>query len=335
MTASTTPYPCQPLRTDDINVAVVQSIVRTIVDTQNPEKERKKNLDHMCWLVDQAIGFGKKDLVVFHEFPLSGFNFHWTREECLKVAIDVPGSETEALGQKAKQYNCYISFGAYAKLVDWPGHFINMGIIVGPSGEVIYKHWKMRNMAGMGFSTTVYDVLDPYVERYGYDAVWPIARTDIGNIAIMPCVMEPEMARAYAMKGCEIIIRYMTGGNRDIYKLDLQAQCVANDMFGIFVNQSVSSDNIYIDDAWSGGTCLYDSKGRLLETANSVHECLVPGEFPMAAYRKKHTLPKFFKELYMPLFEEWVSKYPPNSFSESLPNSIADSMGHYRKIQNW
>lgn len=332
--SNTSNYDTVALRNQVTTIGVVQSKLIT-VDPQQPQKQLNANLEHLLYMIDQAQAFGKKDLLVFHEFPLAGFNMGWSREECLNVAIDVPGKETEAIGAKAKTYNCYIAFGCYGKLEDWPGHFMNLGVIVGPGGDIVYKHWKTRNMSGMGFSTTVYDVLDQYVEKYGPEAIWPVARTDIGNIAIMPCVMEPEMARAYAMNGTEILIRYMTGGGLDRYRIDLQAQCMANDVYGVFVNQAVSPENIYYEDPWSGLSSIIDNQGRILETACSHHETIVAAPIPMGSYRTTHSKPMFLKELFEPLLAGWISPYPPNSFAEKLPDSIAASMKHYKDIRRW
>ncbi|MEW6142959.1 MAG: nitrilase-related carbon-nitrogen hydrolase [Chloroflexota bacterium] len=338
-------YPIVPLRSEKINVVILQSHIRH-VDVNNPQKTIKENLDHMMWMIDRARG--QKDLVVFHEFPINGLTGAMTRPEQLKTAIDIPGPETEILGKKAKQYNCYIQFGCYGKLPDWPDHFFNMGVIVGPTGEVLHKKWKLRNMAGMGFSTTVFDVLDEYVKRYGWDEVFPIARTDIGNIAIMPCVYEPEIARVFACKGAEILIRYMTAGNGfwpypvsspkgaaiNSFRIDFQATCLQNQMWGLFVNNALSPE-VGIDDVGAGGSSIYNPDGQCVVEALSPHETAVWATIPIAQFRAERDLPKFPKELFANFYETYVSKYPPNSFLKTLPGSFAESGEHYRKIQRW
>ena len=47
---------------------------------------------------------------------------------------------------------------------------------------------------------------------YGQDAVIPIVRTDIGNIAMSAVQFEPELFRCMAFKGAEIMCRVATGG---------------------------------------------------------------------------------------------------------------------------
>lgn len=57
-------------------------------------------------------------------------------------------------------------------------HYFSASVIVGPQGTVIHKHWKaIRDPGRLEYATTVHDVLDEFVERYGWDAVWPVART--------------------------------------------------------------------------------------------------------------------------------------------------------------
>lgn len=343
-------YETLPLRKDEIKVSVVQSDVRT-VDPDKAVAGRQHRLDHMLRLLDAAQGWNPGDLVVFHEFPLGGLDMTWNREQVLKVAIDLPGPETEAIGARAKKYNCYINFGCYAKLEDWPGHFMNMGIIIGPSGDVIFQRWKMRNLSGFGFSTTIHDVLDEYVERYGWDAVFPVCRTDIGNIAIMPEVMEPELGRVYAMKGAEIVIRYMTAGAGSWYFRPLRFNgtsgppafinelamcCAAGHYYGVFVNNSLSiGDGGSTYDLGSGGSTIIDCHGQVMMEAISNQETTVIADIPLAAYRQKHSIPIFPVDLYRQFYADYVPKFPANTFLKSMPDGMMDGIRHYRESANW
>jgi predicted amidohydrolase len=346
-------YEMVPLRRDEINVVVVQSVINKL-DPVNPQKKIKENLDRLLQMVDMAawvdMGYRRpKDLICFHEFPLQGFSEVATREEQLRLAIDVPGPETEAIGKKAKQYKCYIHFGCYGKIKEWPNHFMNLGVIVGPSGDIIYRKWKLRNLSGFGFSTTVFDVLDQYVEMYGWDAVFPVARTDIGNLAVMPCVREPEIGRAFALKGAEILIRYMTAGNGyceqnpfslrggkllDTFRVDLQAISIANHIYSVFVNNSLSPE-VTFADLGAGGSAIYDAQGVPLMEAATAEETAVMATLPLAAYRKWHEIPRLPKELFTDIAKRYVSKFPPNCFAKHLPNSLQDAGEQYAKMAKW
>jgi len=343
-------YDVIPLRNDEVTISVVQSRTRAI-DIDDAEKGKQKNLEHILWLIDKAAARTKADLLVFHEYPISGaLDRNWSRKQVVEnAAIDVPGKEMELIGQKAKQYNCYIELGCYARQEDWPNHFINMGVIIGPNGDVIYKHWKLRNTPGLGFSTTVYDVLDEYVEKYGADAIFPIARTDIGNLSIAPCVKEPELIRAAAIKGAEIVIRYMTagggyysinpsfsrGGGIHTFGIDLQSACIQNNIYGVFVNNALSSQEDVIYDFGAGYSTMYDADGNIIAQASSPHETIISATIPIANYRRKHSIPKYFKELLRYLNDEYIPKHPANSFSKYLPDTKVEASKYYKDQARW
>ena len=197
-------YETVPLRKELIAATVVQTRVAG-VDGANPRPDIRKNLDYFLECIDIAQGSGMpSDLLVFHEFPITGFS-EWTREQHYDLALEVPGPEIEEVGKKAKQYNCYIVFGAYVKdPQDWPGHILHMMIMMGPDGSVVAKHWKQRNVRGLfpgseQVTSVIYDVYDRFVEMYGIDAVIPVAKTDIGNIAMSAVQFEPELFRCMAV----------------------------------------------------------------------------------------------------------------------------------------
>jgi predicted amidohydrolase len=348
-------YATVPLRSKEITVGIVQSKLN-IYDPDKSDRQIKENLDRMLWLVDQAQDWDlrrdiKKDLLIFHEFPLQGFHIAGNREDEVRLAIDIPGPETEAIGKKTKEYNCYITFGCYGKLKDWPGHFIDMGIIIGPTGEIIYQIWKHRQLSGLAFSTSIYDVLDEYVERYGWDAVFPVARTDIGNLALAPCVYEPEAVRAYALKGAEIVTRIMAVGAGFYRKVnglpamkgsgpfhnlrfDLQACCMVNDIYGAFVNHATTPDNA-IGDRAAGASAIYDSDGCLMAEAMSSQETMVIATIPIASFREKHQIPNFPKELYTDMYQNYVPKYPSGALLGYLPKDKADAITYFKSLARW
>jgi len=47
-------------------------------------------------------------------------------------AIDIPGSETEALGAIAREYNAFVMGQAKAHHPDWKDRFFNVGFVIDP-----------------------------------------------------------------------------------------------------------------------------------------------------------------------------------------------------------
>jgi predicted amidohydrolase len=347
-------YECVPLRSEEVTICVIQSRLRNI-DTSTPEtahEGKMKNIEHMARLVAQAQGWGHKDLICFHESPIGGFSPVWKKPEYLLAGVNFPeGEEIDAIGKIAKRYNCYLEFGCYAKLDDWLGHFVNMAVIISPEGKVIFGRWKTRNLSAFAdLGTTIYDVLDEFTKRYGWDQVFPVCRTDIGNIAVIPEIGEPEMGRVYAMKGAEILIRYMTlgaghwnmspligprGGNDNTFVLDMRGICVASGIYGAFVNNSVDWQNDMMLDTGCGHSCIIDPEGRVVIEASSPLETWADTTIPLAAYRKRHWIPRFPKELYAHAYDNYTPRFPTNSYMEKQPQTLKEMGQHYGSIARW
>lgn len=332
-------YAVAPLRQEAINVSAIQSRVNA-VDVRNLEPTMKANLDHVLQLIDYAQGSAeawggerlwgaKQDLICMHEFPIQGFQ-PWTRAELNRVAIDLPGPESEAIGARAKKYDCYIAFGCYAREKDWPNHVINMSVIVGPDGQVVSKQWKARNIlglfgAGALIGTTVYDVLDRYVEMYGWDATIPIARTDIGNIAMTAVGMEPMLYACQALKGAEILILTVTGGTNAEAAI---ATARANRVYCVGVGNAVTPNNIGFAEAAGSrdeGTVVVDPRGTPLARSSNHHEDIVSARVPIADFRKTRRFPEYPMALFLPVLQQYEPTFEPNAFLESLPNTYEEA----------
>lgn len=332
-------YETVPLAQDNINVCAIQSRVRS-VDVRNLGPTMQANLDHALKLIDYAQGSAeqwggerlwgaKQDLICMHEFPIQGFQ-PWTRTELNKVAFDLPGPESEAIGARAKKYGCYIAFGCYAKDKDWPRHVINMSVIVGPDGNIVSKQWKARNILGLFgegalIGTTVYDVLDRYVEMYGWDATLPIARTPIGNIAMTAVGMEPILYQCLALKGAEILVMSVTGGsNADSAK----ATARANRIYTVGVGNAVSPDNIGFADAAGAkdeGTIIAGPRGEVLASTENHHEDFASTRIGIADFRKTRRFPEVPMALLLPVLTQYQPRFGPNNFLDTLPETYKEA----------
>lgn len=319
------------------SLGVVQSRVRTF-DAERWRVEQRANLDHMLELIDKAFYYGSKpDLLFFHEFPLSGWR-KWTRAEVLKFAIEIPGRETEAIAKKAREYGTWIVFGAYARDKDWPGHVLSITTVMNAQGEIVDKHWKARNIKGVFpgfelFTTTIYDVLDRYVEMYGRDAVIPVTRTPLGNLCTSSIQREPELFRAMAFKGAEVILRTASGG---FTPMDIAATSLYNGVYTAIVNNSVSPNNgLFFDDAGAGGSAIYGPDGRAIAEADGKEQQLVSARIPIAELRVRKRQPIVHMDLYRDVFTAYQSRFPPNLWSQYVPDSLQDASRYLADKSRW
>ncbi|NBX45460.1 MAG: hypothetical protein EBR00_10585 [Gammaproteobacteria bacterium] len=332
-------YETVPLKQDTINVAAIQSQLWSI-DLRDKAKTLKRNMDRVLRLIDLAQNspeewggerrWGSKvDLICMHEFPIQGFQ-PWNRKELQQIAFELPGPETEAIGERAKRYGCYIAFGCYAKEKDWPDHIINMSVLMGPDGQIVSKQWKARNILGLFgdqalIGTTVYDVLDRYVEMYGWDATLPIARTDIGNIAITAVGIEPMLYSCLALKGAELLILSVTGGSN---ASSAMATARTNRIYTVGVGNAVSPNNLGFPEASGArdeGTVIVDPAGKPLRSTDNHHEDIVTARIPIANFRQTRRFPEVPMALMMPVFAAYEPVFKPNAFMGKLPATYKEA----------
>ncbi|NDE01613.1 MAG: hypothetical protein EBZ91_07670 [Gammaproteobacteria bacterium] len=341
-------YEKVPLKQDVINVAAIQSQLYSI-DLRDRANTLKRNLNRILRLIDLAQNspeewggerrWGSKvDLIAMHEFPVQGFQ-PWNRKELNQIAFELPGPESEAIGERAKRYGCYISWGCYAKEKDWPDHVINMSVLTGPDGKIVSKQWKARNILGLFgdgalIGTTVYDVLDRYVEMYGWDAVMPVARTDIGNIAITAVGAEPLLYTCLGLKGAEVLVLSVTGGSNAESAI---ATARAGRLYTMGVGNAVSPNNIGFPEG-SGtrdeGTVIVDPRGTVLAKTDNHHEEIITARIPIAEYRRSRRVQELPMAILLPVLQQYDPVFRPNAFLEKLPATYQEAGELVRKRMN-
>ena len=163
-------------------------------------KERSeitRNLDHIAELAFAAKNVTEIELPVrlytIPEGALQGFTdeiFDWDHVDYIdRLAIEIPGKETEYLGELARGLDAFII--AQAKVVhpEFPERFFNCAFVINRQGEVIHKHYKMQVFA-REHSTVPHDVWDKWIELYGegLDAFFPVVDTEIGRLGCIICM---------------------------------------------------------------------------------------------------------------------------------------------------
>jgi predicted amidohydrolase len=131
------------------------------------------------------------------------------------IVPEIDGPETRALGDIAKATNTYLVAQMVCKDPEFMENKIfNIAFIIDPDGKIIHKHYK-TSFYQYEPNVAPSDIWNHYLELYGddpvklHEAIWPVAKTEIGNIGTLICAEGsfPEAARGLAMSGAEIIWR--------------------------------------------------------------------------------------------------------------------------------
>lgn len=191
--------------------ACIQSVIREIPGPGAKDEVIRENANRILSLVDYATGrFGNAKLVVLPEFSLQGFDHFETTEEAIGICVSIPGPETDRLARVAAEKGIFIGASAFEVDPDWPGRWFNTAFLIDPRGDIVLKYRKIfcGSVVGGATNTSPADVLTEYLDRYGPEGLFPVADTEIGRIGMMVCydVCFPEVARALAMRGAEIIL---------------------------------------------------------------------------------------------------------------------------------
>ncbi len=93
-------------------------------------------------------GFIPAHPVWYHHHAATGTLANKLAVELFKNSVEIPGPQTEALGQAARDANAYVVMGVCEKLPNTTGTMFNTQIYFGPDGSIIRKHQKIMPTVG-------------------------------------------------------------------------------------------------------------------------------------------------------------------------------------------
>lgn len=325
--------------------AIVALSARTF--TVEKPGDALENTKRICRFMDTACMVGAWQgaparLVVIPEMAIQGLvaNKPGNRETERKFAVTIPGPETDELCRKAREINVYIAAELYmVKDDDFPDRYFNVGFIVSPEGKIIYKRYKATSDAyegGMLGNSNPHDYWDEWIQKKGngnvMDAIFPVAKTPIGNIGIAICHegVYPEVVRGLAMNGAEIIIRptliepsVMNG----MWELQNRAHAMFNQVYVVAPNlgPEIQKDGGIID-LFGGRSMIVNNSGTIVaqQTGWTSGDSFVTTVIDMEALRKARIANGLFNqfkdlrtEQYAAIYEKPI--YPKNQYLKEPP----------------
>ncbi len=300
--------------------------INQLTDHAEVRERMMATIERVSTQIKASINFIGKDtkLVVLPEYFLTGFPMGESIEEWKnKACIEMDGPEYAALGKVAQDHDIFLSGNVYELDPHFPEIYFQTSFVIDPSGEVVLRYRRLNSM----FAPTPHDVWDKYLEVYGIDGVFPVAKTAIGNIAVIASeeILYPEVARSMMLKGAEIFLHSSSEvGSPQLTQKHIGrlARSIENMAYVVSAN-SAGMANIPIPMASTdGSSAIIDYRGLILAEAGTGESMVANAEIDLAALRRARQRPGMGNiisrqrlELYAPIYND-ISVYPPNSLQE-------------------
>ena len=198
---------------DRYDVVLGQTVTRIALSPNNLIENRMHNLDNALRLTAPFSQSPGVKLVVFPEFFLTGpVSQLGTNSSaiCDQIGMNFDGPEAEKIAEFARKNNVYVSGGVFEYDPKWPNRFFNTAFIFDDCGELVHRYRKIHcaDVFGRLPDTAPGSVYTEYLNRYGYEYLFPVADTRIGKLCTVICfdMNFGETHRAMVKRGAEIII---------------------------------------------------------------------------------------------------------------------------------
>ena len=278
----------------------------------------QKTIERLAGQIAASIAFIGSDcrLIVLPEYFLTGFPLGesialWAE----KAGLEMAGAEYEALGQIAQKHSIFLAGNAYELDPNFPKLYFQTCFVIHPSGSVVLRYRRLNSM----FAPTPHDVWDKYLDCYGLEGVFPVAKTEIGNLAAVASeeILYPEVARCLAMRGAEIFLHSTSeiyGQRRSPKDAAKITRAVENMAYVVSAN-TAGINNIPIPVASAdGGSQIVDYRGIVLAETATGESMAVFAEIDLAALRRYRRRPGLNNLLSRQRFELYASSYSQSHF---------------------
>jgi len=288
----------------------------------------------------QQYGGTSVKLAVLPEYVLTSYPGRISIPDfAAKAALDIDGPEYQALGKIAQSQQLFLAGNAYERDTHFPGLYFQTSFVIAPSGDVVLRYRRLNSM----FAPTPHDVWSKYLDIYGIDGVFPVARTEIGNLAAIASeeILYPEIARAHALRGAEIFVHSSSeiGSPLTTPKaLAKRARAMENIAYVVSANTAgIEGTTLPLDSA-DGNSVVVDYKGVALAEANTGETFTAFADLNLDALRHHRRKPGMINFLARQRLEPFAAVYgasvgqPANSLIENGQVKVPDR-NHFLRAQ--
>lgn len=257
-----------------------------------------------------------------------------------KAAIAEGGPEYAALGAVAQELKIYLAGNAYETDKHFPDLYFQTSFIIGPSGDVVLRYRRLNSM----YAPTPHDVLKKYLDLYGEEGLFPVARTPIGRLAAIASeeILYPEIARALALRGAEVFVHCSSeiGSPLATHKaIARRARAFENLAYVVSANTAGISGTAMPLASADGNSQVIDYKGAILAESNPGETFTAFGEIDLGALRRVRRKPGMTNYLARQRLDLFAGTYAAKQVHKG--GSLLDSSGkliipdraHFVKVQ--
>lgn len=214
----------------------------------------------------EQYGGHPAQLVVLPEYLFTSYPGRVSIPDFARSTAFAPdGPEYEALGGVAQRLGIFLAGNAYESDPAFPDFYFQASFVIDPAGKVVLRYRRLNSM----YAPTPHDLWTKYLDVYGIEGVFPVARTEIGNISAIASeeILYPEIARAHALRGAEIFVHSSSeigsplATHKDIAK---RARAFENMAYVVSANTAgIAGAGMPLASA-DGNSQIVDWKGRVL-----------------------------------------------------------------------
>jgi predicted amidohydrolase len=278
-------------------------------------------IDRLRRQIAASIAFIGPDcrLVVLPEYVLTGHPLGepigvWAD----RAALDADGPEYEALAGIARDLKIFLAGNAYETDANFPELYFQASFVIDPSGKTVLRYRRLNSM----FTPTPHDVMERYLDLYGIEGLFPVARTEIGVLACIASeeILFPELARCFAIRGAEVFLHSTSEvGSPAITPKDIakRARAIENVAYVVSANTGGIDGSPIPAESTDGGSQIVDHEGRVLVQAGPGESMSAFAEIDPAVVRRARRRPGMGNLLARNRFDLYADVYRGARFHEA------------------
>lgn len=281
-------------------------------------------IDRIGTQIAAAVAWHGTDtrLVVLPEYVLTGFPIGDTIEGwAAKAALAPDGPEYDRFAAIAQRHGIHLAVNAYETDPYYPGLYFQASVVLGPTGDTLLRYRRLHSM----YTPSPYDLWESYLDHYGLDAVLPVARTEIGNLAAAASeeILYPELFRALAFRGAEVFLHSTseaTSTDPTVKEYARRCRAAENLAAVVSANSAGISGTPLPGDSTNGHSEIVDHLGRSLIRAAGGETLVAAAEIDPGAIRRERLRPAMSNLPARVKSALWADEYASHPVDE--PNGL-------------